>query len=533
MNNLQINYMNTKIHDTCIIGGGISGIYSLKYCLENNIKDVILFEKENNIGGIWNFNNKPGGVLKDTFASSSLFYLHPSDFPFPDNTPLFPHNLIVQEHLINYINHFNLKKYIEYNTEILSISKIPTQNTQINTAFNIEEKNIWKVSIKNNIQTEVYYFKKIIIATGTAQYPNPIPSIFKNFTGEIYHSHYFNDKKYTKKKILIVGGGETASDIAVQLCNDNSIYMSVYNGVWFQDRIFGADFPTDMLYNRFVYNCFSKSFINYVIGTNVEKIWGVCGSGVDIWKVKESGFLNSFYNKCRDVIHMISKGKVIPKKKIIEIKNKLVTFDDNSTTNFDIIITAIGYNLQFPFLNNNYNFDYLHIFDPTDTSICFIGGIRPYVASIPMLIEFQAELIGLYYSNKIKLPTYNSMIKDINQSKLNQFKEFKKDYVRLNRIVDPFTYANKITKVTKTKPNPLYLLFSNPYLWFQYIFNPYTLFSYRLTHCNKIKKNIALMYMNKYHNTEVAIRAREISYFLLCLFYIFPFLFICSFLLFF
>jgi hypothetical protein len=298
-----------------------------------------------------------------------------------------------------------------------------------------------------------------------------------------------------------------------------------------------------MLYNRFVYNCFSKSFINYVIGSNVEKIWGTCGSGVNIWKVKESGFLNSFYNKCRDVIHMISKGCVTPKKKIIKVKDKFVTFDDNSTIYFDTIITAIGYNLQFPFLKNNYNFDYLHIFDPNDTSISFIGGIRPYVASIPMLIEFQAELIGLYYSNKIKLPSYNSMIKDIKKTKLIQLKEFKKDSIRLNRIVDPFTYANKITKITKTKPNPLYLLFNNPYLWFKYVFNPYTLFSYRLTHYNKnkntittasiIRQNIALSFMNKYHNTEVAIRAREISYLLLSLFYILPIILIYSFLLYF
>ncbi len=493
------------IHEIGIIGGGISGIYCLKYLLENNIKDVRLFEKESSIGGIWNYDqNRPGGVLKHTYASSSVFYMHPSDFPYPDNTPIFPHHSLIYNHYKKYIETFNLNKYISYNSEVISLEKI---------------NNLWILILKSQ---KIYIFKKIILAIGSSTFPSKIPELYRNFTGELYHAHYFNDKVYDKKNILIVGGGETASDIATELCRDNNIYMSIENGIWFQDRIFGANFPTDMLYNRFIHNCFTKYLINKIIGSNVEDIWGKNGHGINIWETKISGFLNSFYNKCRDVIQWIAQGKIVPKKKILNITNRLVKFDDNEEIEIDTIILAIGYTLQIPFLKNDYNFSYLYIFDPSDTSICTCGFIRPYVGSIPMLLEFQAELIALYFANKIKLPSYNKMMEDIKKTKEKQKNEFKRDYLRIKNIVDPFDYCNKLSKMSKTNCNSFYLLFSNPSLWLKYIFNPYTLFSYRLMHPDIIKRNYAIKYINKYHNHEVAIRGRNISIKFLCVFYLTP-----------
>ncbi len=495
------------IHNIGIIGGGISGLYTLKYLLENNINNIKLFEKDSECGGIWNYKkDKFGGVLKHTHASSSVYYMHPSDFPYPDSTPLFPHHTIVNNHYKKYIEAFDLNKYIQYNSEVISLEK---------------DNSLWIVTLKSN---KKYIFKNIIIAIGTASYPSEIPSLYNKFTGDVYHSHYFNDKEYKNKRILIVGGGETGSDIATELCNDNKVYMAIKDGIWFQDRIFGANFPTDMLYNRFVHNCFTKNFINIVIGKNVESIWGTNGHGVKIWETKVSGFLNSFYNKCRDITQWIAQGKIIPKKKILSIENKLVKFDDNEELEIDIIILAIGYKPIIPFLKYKMNFDYLHIFDPNDTSICTCGFIRPYVASIPMLIEFQAELIALYYSQQINLPDYENMKSDIEKSRKKQLKEFRKDAIRLTKIVDPFDYANKLSKISKTKCNSLYLLLNNPSLWFKYVFNPYTLFSYRLTHSNIIKRHFAIKYMYKYDNNEVSIRARYISLALLLIFYIIPIL---------
>ncbi|CAF4354147.1 unnamed protein product, partial [Rotaria sordida] len=72
-----------------VIGGGWSGLYALKYLLEENL-DTQLYERESNLGGVWFYKETPGGVYQSTHTTSSKTYLHASDFPLPDDTPHFP-----------------------------------------------------------------------------------------------------------------------------------------------------------------------------------------------------------------------------------------------------------------------------------------------------------------------------------------------------------------------------------------------------------------------------------------------------------
>ena len=112
--------MNIKV---AIIGGGFSGIYALKYCIQEKL-NCHLFESSNSIGGVWKYNKKKsGGVLKNTYASSSLTFLHPTDYPFPDETPEFSHHSIIYDHLVNYVKYFDLNKHIQFNTSITNITK--------------------------------------------------------------------------------------------------------------------------------------------------------------------------------------------------------------------------------------------------------------------------------------------------------------------------------------------------------------------------------------------------------------------------
>ena len=66
-----------------IIGGGFAGIYNLKYCIQEGL-ECVLFESTNDLGGVWKYRpDQPGGFLKDGHVSSSIHFLHPTDFPFP------------------------------------------------------------------------------------------------------------------------------------------------------------------------------------------------------------------------------------------------------------------------------------------------------------------------------------------------------------------------------------------------------------------------------------------------------------------
>ena len=58
------------MYDVLIVGAGFSGIYTLKHCIELGLNAIIL-EKSQNLGGVWNINNKPGGVHDFTYSVTS------------------------------------------------------------------------------------------------------------------------------------------------------------------------------------------------------------------------------------------------------------------------------------------------------------------------------------------------------------------------------------------------------------------------------------------------------------------------------
>ena len=198
--------MNTKV---AIIGGGFSGLYSLKYCIQEGL-DCKLFESSDSIGGVWKYREEPGGVFKNTYVSSSLNFLHPTDYPFSKETPHFPHHSIIYKHLLDYAKNFDLNKHIVLNT--------PVKKT-------IKDDKKWVVYYDKDNKETSEIFDKVIICTGIHQIPKLVKddNILKKFQNQdnIIHSHYYeqNKDKFKDKNILIIGGGETAHDIAVDLAN--------------------------------------------------------------------------------------------------------------------------------------------------------------------------------------------------------------------------------------------------------------------------------------------------------------------------
>lgn len=329
-----------------VIGGGWSGLYALKYMLEENL-DVRLYERESNIGGVWFYKEKESGVYKSTHVTSSKTYLHASDFPLPDEASNFPKHDQILAYLNDYTNHFNLWSYIHLNTHIIKIEQ--------------ENNNRWKIKMKINENEIIEIYDGIIIATGQHQTANDLRHIepFKNFTGTMSHSISYKqpDKDiFVNKTVLIVGGGETASDLAVELSAfTKQIYMSIRNGQWFQDRLFG-DQPADILYPRSfsIFGYYNNIVLDIGWNLFIRPFWGEGGTGIDLWKPKSKLF-HGFLNKSRDVISKIAFGLVIPKKGIRNINEQLVTFDDddNKQIHIDHILFCTGYKWLHSFLDEN------------------------------------------------------------------------------------------------------------------------------------------------------------------------------------
>lgn len=77
----------------CIIGAGVSGLPSIKSCLEEGLEPVC-YERTTEIGGLWNYrpdkeSNVGGMVMKTTVVNTSKEMMAYSDFPPPIEWPNF------------------------------------------------------------------------------------------------------------------------------------------------------------------------------------------------------------------------------------------------------------------------------------------------------------------------------------------------------------------------------------------------------------------------------------------------------------
>jgi len=481
--------------DVIIIGSGWAGICTMKHCLEENIRAIVL-EKNDDYGGIWNVHNSPS-VYANTYSVTSKYYLSMSDFPMPKSYPEFPHHTLVMEYMKMYARHFDVEKHISLNSEVIKVTK---------------NDDLWHVEYKYNNEIRLLVSKNIAICTGQNSSCKNYPDIdTSQFKGKIYHADDYNDlvkNECLNKKILIYGGSDTAFDIGVELTNNlyskvkengkvhfgysgsngtirsekTMVYISMKKGRWIQRRTTGTYDAADMFYSRFVDNLFkntSKSLAS-VFTPFLETMWGKSGSGVPEWQTN-AGYLNSYYVKSADILPKITFGDIIPLRDISQINDTSIITIDNKKYDIDIIIFATGYAgfscytfLPNTLLTGKY---YDHIFLIDDSSVAKVGFIRPFLTSIPMIIEMQSRYVAKVFAKKIHLPKH-SMSTDYEKMKQQQSIEFEYDYERVQGIIDPYDYMNMIASKINVSPN-LFML-SDPLLLYFILFHTWSHFVYRL-----------------------------------------------------
>lgn len=460
------------IYDVIIIGAGWSGLLACKYMKQNNL-NVLVLEGRDDIGGIWKYSDDPNivTVSKNTHTTSSKCLTEMSDFPMPKDYSSFPHHSNIFKYLQNYCKKFNLNKHILFNKWVSGIKK---------------NDNIWIVKDQNK---QVYRSHKIIITSGVHSKKSiPKDLHLNNYKGKIIHSQDY--KKLTNifdnKKVLVIGGGETASDIANEvtlLCK--KLYWSIPNGQWFLPKIntispkgFDNNEPADhhtSALNMYVHPVGRTGGV-YFYEDAVEFMWGKCGHGIKEW-VTDAPYQRHFLNKSSEVLHKVSFGQIIPKRKIQMINGKTIYFDDNTSEDIDIIILSTGYKVNFPFLHKKYQTElvdnYKFILNNKDPSLAYIGFVRPVLGSIPAIAEIQSVYIGKLFSNKIKLNDIQNRNIEIKKDKNFWREYFKYTSGRIGTLVNMYIYSEDLAKKSGVNPDYKKLFFKSPKKWWKAVTCPY------------------------------------------------------------
>jgi dimethylaniline monooxygenase (N-oxide forming) len=184
-----------------VIGAGCSGLAAIKCCLDEGIEPVC-FERESDIGGLWNYSSTPkigkGSVYESCVINTSKEMMAFSDFPPPEDFPTFMPHKYVLKYFRLYAENFGLLDHIKFQTSVDRV--VPAED--------YEETGRWRVTFTSGTNSPVTdIFDGVLICTGHHTYPY-IPKFrgMENFKGTSIHSHSYRDSKdFHGKNVLVVG----------------------------------------------------------------------------------------------------------------------------------------------------------------------------------------------------------------------------------------------------------------------------------------------------------------------------------------
>ena len=177
--------------DCIVIGAGPGGLATTKELLEQGLREVICLERAEDVGGV--FANSYDNLVLTSSCTYSMF----SDFWMGDGNQ---HHFWTKNEAVDYwkryAKHFGVLEKIRFNSKVVAVT--PQDNKG------------WQVQLASG---EILYSKRVIIANGNNTHPK-YPQ-WKDSLTEVEFSHsqeYRNAEQFVGKNVLVVGGGESASE---------------------------------------------------------------------------------------------------------------------------------------------------------------------------------------------------------------------------------------------------------------------------------------------------------------------------------
>ncbi len=182
---------NNDILETAIIGAGFGGMGLAIKLLQAGRSDFAIFEKANDVGGVWRDNVYPGAACD---VPSHLYSF--SFEPNPHWTRAFGGQAEIHDYLQHCADKYQLWNKIRFNSEI--------------TALEFDECTaLWNLSIAGQGTLKA---KSVVLAVGALNVP-AYPSIkgLQEFKGKVMHTAEWDpDYDLSGKRVAVIGTGASA-----------------------------------------------------------------------------------------------------------------------------------------------------------------------------------------------------------------------------------------------------------------------------------------------------------------------------------
>ncbi len=419
---------NSTIRTIGIIGAGVAGIGAARLLGQAGF-DCEVFEKGDQVGGVWTAGYHTFGLQ----TPKSLYEV--PDYPIPDHYPRVPSGAELQAYFENYAKDYKVYEKIRFNTEINRLEQ--------------HKNGSWLVHYKDNKSglAEKKQFDFVVVASGI--YFDPYVPEFpgqKKFAGQILHSsEYRTPSSVTGRKVVVVGFGKSALDVAGDVAKFAKEVTLVYRKAHWP-------IPMDVLDILDVRRIYLTRLACSLLplyqrpGKRIKALHKACPWLVSgFWRLTESiikfqyplkacgvlpserieiDIFNLDFLPRKEVYQLMKQG--IIKTQRTQIKAFTITgieLENGSHLDCDVVIFGTGYKSNYSFLPESFKksqeadgvYLYRHIIHPDITNMAFIGRAATFSNSLTSHLA-SAWLVHLL-KGKIQLPDREQMLSEIENIK--------------------------------------------------------------------------------------------------------------------
>ena len=294
-------------YETIVIGAGQAGL-AMGYYLRQTNERFIIIDKGQELGEVW----------KKRYESLQLFtprlYSSLPGLVLDGEQHGFPSKDEIADYLKGYADKFALP--VALNTKVLSV-------TRNGMGFCVETTK------------GIFYALNVVVATGpfqTKRIPGFSSSINENIL-QLHSSEYKNPHQLMKGNVLVVGGGNSGAQIAVELSVERETYLAISSKPSYFPLTIGGMSVFWWLDKLGILKVRNTSIIGKLMQTKGDPLFG---------------------NELKNAIKNLS---VTLKGRVVNGKNNQIIFDDSTILEINNIIWATGFHQEYEWLQVDGVFD--------------------------------------------------------------------------------------------------------------------------------------------------------------------------------
>ncbi len=342
-----------------VIGAGAAGLCAARHLLARGV-EVVVYEVGSQVGGLWVYDNDSG--LSPAYASlhlnSEARVTAYQDFPFPEGGPLYPDHRQVHRYLASYADTFGVTPHIRFRSRVSDVSPLAAGR--------------WRVTLADGTSSD---FDAVVVGTGHQGLPAH-PDWRADFQGDYLHAHSYRvPEPFRGKRVLVVGVGNSAVDIAADICVvTQSTIISARSPVLMMPRmLFGV--PTSRVLARL-----EKPWMPWALRRTIrETLTRIVHGRMEQWGFTTPKSRTHPTSHPSLMSHFVW-DRIKAKPGIDSVQGQEVRFVDGTRETFDTVIAATGYHVDLPFLApalrplDGHRLDlFLRVIHPKCPGLYFVG----------------------------------------------------------------------------------------------------------------------------------------------------------------